>query len=192
MAVDPTNGDILLVGSAGVYRYANGAWDSGINLPFLAGVPQGIAVDLTGDILMVSLTTDLIYRHDGTSWDTGLAVPSAEGTPTGLAVDPANGDILTTGDATNRIYRYSNGAWDAGFEVPVEISTPSGLTVDGYLGFTALWRFDVPQPAVSLVPRTSVNAGPAGWTFTVPEPTVQHTRAPRPPVDFRFTRCRPG
>ena len=128
-------GDILIVGSADrVYRYSNGAWDTGFAVPAGEAFPRGITVDpATGDILIVGSTADKVYRYSNGAWDNGFVVPAGEGNPRGITVDPATGDILIVGSA-DRVYRYSNGAWDTGFAVPAAVTTPIGITVDPATG----------------------------------------------------------
>ena len=104
IAVDPSNGDVLIVDTTTdeFYRYNGSTWDAGTAVPALATLPTGIAVDPSnGDVLIVDAATDEFYRYNGSTWDAGTDVPALTGAPAGITVLSAmTPSSLATGGTT--------------------------------------------------------------------------------------------
>ena len=130
VAVDPTNGNIVVVGTTRgrIYRHSSGSWDSGFTGPSGETSLADIAFDSeTNDILVVGFETDKVYRYSNGSWDSGLDILSLEDFSIGLAINSITNNIFITGISTRNIYKYINGAWVFVAEGP----PPDTATADG-------------------------------------------------------------
>lgn len=103
-ALDPRTGDVVVGGSGGLYRLANGSAVATPIVGGLGGYVSAVAFDpATGEIVATVLTVNRVIRvaADGTVSD--VAPPFSVPGPNALAVDP-NGDFVT-GGGTGQVYR---------------------------------------------------------------------------------------
>ena len=196
VAVDPANGNILLLSSNRVFRYNGTSWDAGFPVPTAETISTGVTVDPSnGNILILGRAQDRVYRHNGTMWDSGLRIPTAETVPWGVAIDPSNSDILAAGVRNARIYRHNGTSWDAGFTVPTVAGVTvgiAGIAIDPsnsdilaasstnnriYRHNGTSWDTGMPVPTAEKILRgvavdgfrPGVDAGPVAWGMEVPE-----------------------
>ena len=135
IAVAP-NGDYLLGGADGVYRYSPTTGAIALEVSYPVGVARlnHVAVTPSGDILVTggTLNDSLIYTYSDNAWDEGRD-PTVVRFIGGLAVN-ANGHIFVSQSGFfGGMQIYQNGAWGSRIGPPAGTSSlgPLATTSDG-------------------------------------------------------------
>ena len=118
MAVNPSNGDVVVLDSAGdyFYTYSDGAWDSGTAIPSEENSPRGIDFDLDGNVNIVGISSDAVWVLEDGTWSNVFDLDSANALPYGLAINKTTGAYFV-GDfslVTPTLYYYAaDGTYDS-------------------------------------------------------------------------------